>query len=81
MDSAGGQKEFTHQAKHFPSSAPAACTRGARWHSLSSVAGRAETSFPRCLFVSVFECFKGKPGPRERRESGHVSSMHRAEPH
>lgn len=42
--------------------------RCAQLYSLSSVAGRAETSLPRCLFVSVFECFRGKPVP-ERGES------------
>lgn len=42
----------------------------ARRYSLSSVAGRAETSLPRCLLVNVFECFRGKPVPERAETQG-----------
>lgn len=41
-----------------------------RGHSQSRVAGRAETSFPRCRLVRVVECFRELPGGRERKGSG-----------
>lgn len=34
-------------------------------YSQSKVAGRAETSFPRCLLVRVVECFRELPAERE----------------
>lgn len=36
-------------------------------HSQSRVAGRAETSFPRCRLVRVVECFRELPARRETK--------------
>lgn len=36
-------------------------------HSQSRVAGRAETSFPRCRLVRVVECFRELPAGRETK--------------
>lgn len=54
-----------HPATPPPHSIPPPHPIKDRGHSQSRVAGRAETSFPRCRLVRVVECFRELPGGRE----------------
>ena len=52
-----------------PATPPLLSPQGPGAHSQSKVAGRAETSLPRCRLVRVVECFRELPAGRERERA------------
>ena len=74
MDRAGGQREaesspvpsLSKVAPLTPATPPLLSSREPGAHSQSKVAGRAETSLPRCRLVRVVECFRELPAGREK---------------